>query len=84
MEKSNLEIYNIQKETIDSESIMNNRANIRCLLGSRSEENQEKVQKEKNEKVRLATIEAEKKTKIDRQEEVKMSRYYGKISGLES
>jgi len=62
--------------------VLKNRANIRTLLGSRSDENQEKIQKEKDEKKRLAAIEAEKRARIDNYDEIKMSKYYGKIFKL--
>ena len=62
--------------------MLKNRANIRTLLGSRSDENQEKIQKEKDEKKRLAAIEAEKRARIDNYDEIKMSKYYGKIFKL--
>ena len=58
---------------------MNNRANIRQLMGSRSAENQEKVRAEKEEQERLFAMEEAQKASIERQEENRISKYLGMI-----
>ena len=74
-------MFNIQREATDQATTLNNRANIRALMGTKSYENQEKKRAEKENKEKLAALEEARKQNIERQEEIKISKYMGKHSG---
>jgi len=74
-EGHHINLYNIQKDATDQATTLNNRANIRTFMGTKSYENQEKIRSEKENKEKLAALEEARKQNVERQEEIKISKY---------
>jgi len=66
---------NIDRNANDEEKILNNRANIRALMGARSVDNQERKQADIEAKAKIVALEQAQKDKVVRQEEMRMSKY---------
>ena len=75
LNQSGIDAYNIQRVVVDEETTLNNRASIRALMGTKSAENQDKIIAEKEAKEKEVAEERARLLEIQRQEEVKISRY---------
>jgi len=81
-EGHHINLYNIQKDATDQATTLNNRANIRTFMGTKSYENQEKIRSEKENKEKLAAMAEANKKDIERKEEIKISKYLGIIENF--